>query len=609
MTKQSKTYPNIERMGIVLLVIAAGAWALWPAIHGSWLWDDELELFNNLWVRDSSGWWKCWAMPQGLDYYPLKDTFNWILWHTFGNYTTGYHLINLALHIISSFLIWKILVRLEVKLAWIAALSFAIHPMVIESVAWISEFKSVVSLPLLLLSINAFISYKELEKKSSLLISVIFFTLSLLAKVSGIMLPVVFILYALNSKRTRLVKVSLIYVGIALVFGIVALFFQKQRAMLGVSLTSTLSDRLLQAGPIALLYLKSYLLPLNLSPVYDSLGWKHSSALAWVILAIIFFLGVTLTHKRYPLITLSLIWLGVHLLPVLGILPLAYSRVAPRADHLAYVSLVGFSALIALIADLLWETWAKSKKLRAVLLCIGVWLVAGVLIIDQSYAAVFNSSDLLWKIATQRAPGAWLPHNNLGRFYIQSGQLDKAYLELSRASELKPDSAEVLANLGDVFERQNRLGEAKLSYERSIALDPAFSGAHYNLGRLLLKEGNYRGAVTELTRSLELNPHSALAQNNLGLSFQKLGNLDLAIEHFDLALALDPLRYEVYLNLGNTYFRKQNIDLAIDAYRKAIDIKPDYGAAHRNLAVALFNKGLNKQAEEEFALARKLLIP
>jgi hypothetical protein len=179
------------------IIVAAGLWIYWPALNGDWLWDDTMYVSQNPLLNDPAHLWKTWFQPgRFIEYYPIEQTVQWVQWQLWGNYTLGYHLTNLGLHLLSAFLVWRLLGKLGLQFAWLGGLIFAIHPMMVESVAWISELKNTLSLPPFLLAMCAWIDYEERGRRNDYLRALAFFLVSMLCKIGVAPFPVIILLYA-----------------------------------------------------------------------------------------------------------------------------------------------------------------------------------------------------------------------------------------------------------------------------------------------------------------------------------------------------------------------------------------------------------------------------
>jgi len=185
-----------------LLIVLAGLWVYWPALQGEWLWDDGMLVTDNIELRSWPGLGQIWFAAPTTDYWPLSWTLLWIEWHLWGNYPLGYHLGSLVLHLCSGFLVWRLFSRLGLRGGWLGGLLFVIHPLAVESVAWIAEIKNTLSLPFFLLSCDAWLDGEEEKGKSGYLRSVLYYLAAMLAKTSTVMLPLVLLLHGWWKRET-----------------------------------------------------------------------------------------------------------------------------------------------------------------------------------------------------------------------------------------------------------------------------------------------------------------------------------------------------------------------------------------------------------------------
>ena len=186
---------RLRTAGIALAIAIASFAAYWPAIHGGWLWDDRLEIADNVSVHAASGWWRCWVVPEGMDYFPVKGMAQWAEWHLWGGFTTGYHLANVALHVVASLLAWRLFTRLGIAFGWVGGAVVALHPLAVESVAWIAEFKNELSLVFLLVAANGYIASEQGGPRRSYVFALAAFVLALLSKSTVVMFPVICLCY------------------------------------------------------------------------------------------------------------------------------------------------------------------------------------------------------------------------------------------------------------------------------------------------------------------------------------------------------------------------------------------------------------------------------
>jgi len=656
-------------LGAAVIVLAT-TWVYWPAFRGSWLWDDGLEIGQNALVRAPGGWWKPWVDRSSMDYFPLKSTLQWVQWHLWGDNVLGYHLTNVALHALSALLLWHVLGKLGVRVAFLGGLLFAVHPLAVESVAWISEFKNTLSLPFLLLAMLAWMDWerrrgilprpdggneaerlvyvqgKSIESSAgvppavveiaggtpallSYILSLVCFLAAMLAKSSVVMFPVILLLYAWW-RRGRVGRRDLMAAApfflVSLALGSATIWFQSHRAIGLAGTPESFAARLAQAGGSILLYFRDGVFPFHLAPIYPRWLVGPPTLLQfwpWAVIAVGFLALIISGFRSQPSsfakdAVFGLGWFLLFLLPVLGLIPMAYLRVAPRADHLAYVPLVGLVGLATAGIENLNRKGGKSGKvsdasLRSFppfLFSWPGWIVLAAVVAlaveSHRYAGIFRDERSLWSFAVERNPDAWLARNNLGRILLEAGRPAEAADQLREAVRLQPDSAEAHANLGNALEKSGLAEEARGEYAAAVRIDPGFADAHYDLGLSHLLAGRPAEAVVEFRAAVRDDPGKATAHNNLGLALYRLGRIPEAIEAYQRALQLAPDLPEAHLNLGNAYFRLGRLDEAVSEYREALRLAPGYFAAHNNLGHALERLGREQEAKAELDEAARL---
>lgn len=595
----------VKALGLALFTV----WIYAPSLHGTWLWDDGLEVAQNLAVRSASGWWSPWVRPEGMDYFPLKASLVWAEWHLWGANPLGYHVANLVLHIASALLVWRLLSLLGAPCAFLGGLLFAVHPMAVESVAWIAEFKNTVSLPLLLAASVCFVAADYGGYPSGRRWALGWFVTALLCKTSTVMLPFVLLLFCWW-RRGRIsvadLRATAPFFLTAAALGAVTVWFQSTRAIGLAGTPQALGARLSQAGWSLVSYVRLFLWPSGLLPEYPVHGGPAALSLVagcGVGAALALFWWRRAAWGRHALLGSG--WFLLNLVPVLGLIPMAYSRISPMADHFAYLPMVGLAGLCAVAVGAACRSLGASRWARySLLAAVGTGL--GALTLEsRAYAAAFRDEKSLWTYAVERNPGAWLARNNLGRVLLQEGRADEADGQFREAIRLQPDSPEAHANLGNALEAQGRLEPALAEYAAALAINPRFAGGHYDLGLALLKARRMREAEMQFRAAIEADPGHAQAHNNLGLTFAVRGRLAEAVEQYRLCVALDAGLPEAHLNLGNALFRQGRALEAIGEYREALRLYPGYVGAHNNLALVLSSLGRQKEADVERDAARQ----
>ena len=489
----------------VTAVFAAGAWAFASVSHGGWLWDDDTYVTANRFLRTGAGLANLWFHPAGLvNYFPLKDTITWVQWHLWGDRPLGYHLTNLALHLISAFLLWRLVDRLGCAWGWLAGLLFCVHPLAVESVAWVSELKNTASLPPLLLSILAYIEYDRGGRRGWYFGSLLWFLAAMLCKSTVAMFPVVLLLYAWwkhGRIGLRAIRASLPFFAISLVLGLVEIRFEHERSMLGFDQSPAHGPwaRLCAAGLSLVFYLAKAAFPALLLPTYPRWAIQATGIqfLPWLVLAA---LALWIWVARFKGRRVALFGLGffiINLLPVAGFVPMAYQRISWVADHFAYLSLAGLVALAAA------GYGAVAPRLRPIALR-SVFPAAAVIALAvecRAYAGWFVNRETLWARTLERNPRSWAAYNDLGNLYLWRGQVSLSTLEFSRALELEPDSVGAHNNLAAADVRLGRISEAIAHYEACLRLGADYPEVHYNLGIALDRLGRISGRPSPSTKA------------------------------------------------------------------------------------------------------------
>jgi tetratricopeptide (TPR) repeat protein len=594
--------------------------------------------------------WKTWFAPGSqIDYYPLEQTVLWVEWQLWHNDTLGYHVVTLVLHLLSALLVWRLLGKMGLRLAWLGGLLFAIHPVQVESAAWIAELKNTLSLPPLLLAMCCYLDYEERGRSRDYLPALALFLVALLCKITVVMFPVVILLYAWW-KRGRIgwndLKVSAPFFVLSLTVGLITILggvwdrqfnhMQSDRV-----LTGGWPARLVLAGQEIAFYFSKSVLPVGLLPVYPKWAVDPASPvhyLPWLILG-----GVVgwLWTKRESWGRHALLGLGfflINLTPCPGFIPAPNMGYAWTMDHFLYLPIIG---LIGLVVAVLGQ---MEERLTPAFRRVGVGIVALVMILlaweSHGYAGLYINSETLWTYTLQGNPEAWPAHsnlglclqksgrvaeamehyeqalrinpdyaeahNNMGVVLLQSGRVPEAIAQDEQALRLKPDFAEAHNNLGNALLQTGRIAEAIKQYQEGLRLNPDYTETHNNMGNALLQSGQMAEAIEQYEQALQLNPDNVGAHNNLGNALRQSGRMAEAIEQYEQALRLDPDLVETYNSLGLCLQKSGRVEEAIKQYQEALQIKPDYVDAHNNLGIALFQKGRVDEAIAEFQQTLRL---
>jgi len=649
-------------LALVLLVVVAYL----PALRGQFIWDDDFHVVKCEPLRTLAGLGRIWFQPGATQqFYPVTWTSFWIDFHLWGLNPLGYHAENILLHGINAILAWRILRRLSVPGAWLGAALFALHPVCVESVAWIAERKNTLSGLFFLLTILAAIEFwlprrvaiqgrsaAPSQAAASLFgpwkfywLTLAFFLCALGSKTVTASLPGV-ILLLVWWKRGRWVSKDWLLVVPFVVFGLalsaITANIEHQFVMQapnGDEWKLAFAEKFIIAGRAFWFYLGSIVWPHPLVFIYPRWNLQPSRAFSYLPLAAALGLGVWLWFKRNSWGRPALMALGYFtgvLLPALGffnIFPFRYSFVA---DHFQYLAMIGPLALVA--AGMTWVL-ARLKIKAAKYAAIGVVLAVPA-VLTWVQTGVYRNMEVLWRDTLAKNPTCWMAHDNLGLYLTENqkfneaethyraaiqirpndyiayydlglqaairGQLDEAVANFNQTLELAPTFAMAHYQKANVYAREGNLAEAIRDYNAALKAMPDLLMAHYNLANTLGRNGNLDGAIEEYHRTLALQPNYAAAQIGLGRTLSSKSDYDGAIEHYRRALQIDPNSPDALANLGNALVAKGQFEEAIGCYRSALELDPNSSALHLNLAVALTRQGKTAEAETERLQARRL---
>ena len=592
-------------------IILVAAWVAYaPALRGDWLWDDNSEITTNPELRDPAGWWKTWVAPTSPDYFPLKTEVQWLQWRAWGaDATLGYHLTNLALHIVSALLFWRLLRRLGLRWGWVGGAWWAVHPLAVESVAWIAELKNTLSLPFCLLAFDAWLDFEERGSRSAWVRAGLLFLAAMLCKSSVAMAPVI-LLVVVWWRRGRIeaaaVRDVAPFFGIALALGLVTVWFQQHRAIGAWTLAERdWPTRVGEAGLALAFYAGKAVWPAGLTPIYPAWGTAAGcGALVWLGLAGLMYGAWRRRATWGGPVLLGVGCFVVGLLPVLGLIRMSYLRIAPVADHLVYFPLLGLAGLAA--AGLEALAGRVGPGLRPAVWGAVAVVLGGFTLGSRQYAAAFAGPEALWTHALAHDPESWIAHNNLGALRLRQGRWADAAAHLEVAVRQRPAEASAQTNLGDALAHLGRPEEALTHQREAVRLEPDSPAAHFNLANTLAATDRLPEALASYATAMQLAPEAADVRYNYANALLKAGRLPEAIAGYREALRLRPEVAEAELNLGNALAASGQMAEATGHFAAAVRLAPASGEARFSLADALAESGHALDALPHFAEAAGL---
>jgi tetratricopeptide (TPR) repeat protein len=532
----------------VLLVLAT-ILAYQPAWHAGFIWDDDDYVTANPLLTARDGLRRIWfSMDSPSQYFPLTYTVFRLEHAVWGLNPAGYHWFNILLHAANGLLVWRLLMRLAVPGAWLAAAIFALHPVQVESVAWITELKNVLMGFFFLLTLLAWVEFLEDQSKRRwkfYALALVFYVPALCAKTTACTLPAALLLILwLQSKPVNFRRlwqvVPFVILGAAM--GLVTMWWERyHQGTQGKLFSMSLMERCLVASHAAWFYAGKLVWPANLMFSYPH--WTINAAnpwsYGWLVAAAGLCAAIFWTRSRVGRsVEVGVLFFVITLAPVLGFIMLYTFVYSFVADHYQYVASIG---LIALFSAGLAQLAAHLKPARPWLdaaVCLGLPLALAVLTWKQAHA--YADPESLWRDTLAKNPESWLAQNNLGTALQRKGHLDEAILQYFKALRLKPDYAEARISLGSALVEQGRIDEAIGQLEEVVRLNPNIAQAHYNLGTAMLVERRIDEAIGQFEQTVRLKPDYAEAHNNLGTAIYSKGQREEAIRQFREAIRLKP---------------------------------------------------------------------
>lgn len=586
---RSPIWRNDYSLGAFLFILVALTYA--RVLGCGYIWDDNFHVTENATLLDLHGLWRIWfdvaSTPQ---YYPLVHTSFWLEHHLWGLHAIGYHSVNLVLHALGAILLWRILKALAVRNAWLAAAIFALHPVQVESVAWISERKNVLSGVFYFSSALIYLRFlakregAEAKSRAWLLYcaALFLFVCALLSKTVTCSLPAALLLVVWwKSGKVKLRDIGPLVpffaIGLALGWGTIWIE-RHQVGAVGQPWSLTFAERILIASRALWFYAGKLFWPAQLTFIYPRWQLEVSAAGPWIysLGAVAVIVALWLARQkigRGPL-TAVLFFAGT-LVPALGfvnVFPFRYSFVA---DHFQYLASLG---LIVLAADGL----ARLPRFVPAL------LLATLATLTWRQIAIYRDRETLWGDTLRKNPESWMAQLSYATVLMQQGKDGEALPHLQRAWEIDPNVPETLTNLGSVLTRMGRVDEALPLLRKAVKIEPNLAAAeHYQLGYALMRKERMNEAIAEFLRALEIDPTYQPAESEVGNALLQIGHAQDSLDHLQRALALRPEDANAHSYLANTLLQFGRADEAVEHLEKVLQASPRNPDALKNMAWVL----------------------
>jgi Flp pilus assembly protein TadD len=558
-----------------------------------------------------------WAFTSGYAcfWHPLTLLSHILDWQFFGSNAGGHHLTNLIFHIANTLLLFLVLKQMTSALwqsAFVAAL-FALHPLHVESVAWVSERKDVLSTFFWMLTMWAYLRYVKYPNVARYLLTLLLFALGLMAKPMLVTLPFVLLLldyWPLDRigrfqwrMLYRLILEKIPFFALAAVSSVITFIIQKGSGAVPDINTLSLQSRVANAFLSYTRYIGKMFWPQDLAVFYPLdartiQSWQVVVPCA-LLMIVVSVLAIRFGRKQKYLFVGWFWYLGT-LLPVSGLIQVGSHAMA---DRYTYVTLTGLFIIIAWgLPDLLGK-WPQ-RKIALGLSMVIVLTTLGICAHRQ--VSYWNNSITLFSHAIEVTQNNYIAHCNLGTVYGKLGRYQDEIEAYKQAIRIKPDYAEAHYNLGIAYGSFGRHQDAVEAYKQAIRINPNFAMAHCNLGVACSKLGRHQDAVEAYKQAIRIKPDYAEAQSNLGVAYSSLGRHQDAVEAYKQAIRIKPDYADAHYMLGVTYGGLGRYQDAIESYKQTIRIKPDDADAHSNLGSAYFLTGDKGSALEEYKILKTL---
>ena len=623
-------------LGAAVIVVASFI-AYAPALRGEFLWDDDYHVSGNRllqsWVGLQRIWFDVLSGPKNYplpQYYPMTHTSFWIEYRLWGLNPTGYHVTNVVLHVCSALLIWLTLRRLAVPGAWVAAAIFAVHPLNVESVAWIAERKNVLSGFFFFASIYVYLRYAAVipgpekpseyfslpsERERVYALALALFLFALLSKtVTATMPAVVLLIMWWKGRRFTARDLGMLapffIAGIAM--GLLTSYMEQHRVgAAGSDWGHGVLPRVVIAGQSFWFYLGKLVVPYPLIFNYPRPDPNSLPAWMWVFPLAAAALLVTLValHRRIgrgP--GVAMLYYAGTLFPAMGFVNVFPHRYAFVADHFAYLSLIGPIALaVALV------TWACVKYLPRDVFASGApaATAAGVLLVflllSLFRARAFAGPEQLWEDTLRRNPQSWMAANNYGVWLRDvKGNLDAAQHWFEWVMRKRPDHAESRYNMGVIAQFSGDRQRERYFYEEALQRRPDYAPALLRLGNILQEDGNFDEAERAFRKILDANANDYQANMALGFLYEQLQRYDDALEQYQKGSEIEPDFVAPYIRIANILMNRGRFDEAMQFYAEASRLDPNNATVPNNVGVIFLATNRLPEAREFFERALRL---
>jgi protein O-mannosyl-transferase len=583
--------------------------------HAGFIWDDDMHVTANPVVVGPLGWTEIWT-SRAARYFPLTLTTFRIEHALWGLDPVAYHAVNVLLHGACAVILWRVLRGLRVWGAWMGAALWALHPVQVETVAWVTELKNTQSCLFYLVCAGFFLRWLAASsgeatgrRRWSYGLMLVSGAMAMASKSSTVVLPVVLCLCAWwmegRWRWRRAGALSPLFLMAAL-SGALSLWTQNLEGAQGGVWVRSLGERVAVAGNVIWFYLGKLLWPHPLVFIYPrwSVDGGHVASYVPVAAAGAVLASLWWCRKgRLKPVFFAFAYFLAALAPVLGLLDQFFWRYSFVGDHFQYLASMGPLALAGAGLEALLGRLPAAGSVLKPLGAAALLTSLGLITLRQG--PKYDSSEALWRDTLSANPAAWMAHNNLGAELLRRGQVAEAVGHFRKSLEIEPRNLFAEINLGDGLLQLGRTEEAIAHDTEALKMDPGNVAARSNLGAALLQAGRTGEAIVQFKGAAEEAPQFAKARIGLGTAYLQAGRSDEAVEEFTQALASDPDDYATLTNLGAALAQRGRLEPAEAAFQKALRIAPTFATARTDLGNVRMQEGRLDEAIAEYEAALK----
>jgi protein O-mannosyl-transferase len=612
----------------VCVLLAGIIWLVFGQTRGYEFvnYDDDLYVYENPLVAQGltlQGITSAFSSSHADNWTPLTTISHMLDCQLFGLNAGGHHLTNVLLHTLAVILLFLVLRQMTAAIwpsAFVAAL-FAIHPLRVESVAWVSERKDVLSGVFFMLTLWAYVWYVRHPRSLIRYLTVaFFFALGLMSKPMLVTLPFVLLLldyWPLNRFSPAAAQTKVEPAHLLKNFSVARRLVIEKIPLLMLSLTACIPTML--AEKTSLHSAESFALPLRFEnalvsyvthiermfypvrlaafypyPIHGLLTFEIMSA---VLLLAAISLAVFFWRQKHPYLLVGWLWYLGMLVPVIGLVQVGLQA---QADRHTYLPQIGLYLLLTWLVMELSASWRINRWMLGISAMV---ILTGLITCARIQTTYWHDGESLWRHTLACTSDNSIAHDNLGVIFVKQGKMDEAIAQFQKALVITPGNADAHDNLGVVYAKQGRMEEAIAQFQKALVIIPDNADAYDNLGVIFAKQGKMDEAIQYYQKALTINPGFADAEFSLGSAFLQQGQVEEAITEFQKAVAIKPNFAEAQYNLGNAFLQQGKTEEAFGQFQKTVSIKPDYVEAHYNLGGILLQQGHPAEAVTQFQKA------